>query len=91
MAHSVLKFCTAESHDQLIAEFFCFSLLQTNLIRPLITAMQVGTQSWFGGGCDLTPFYVNNKDFSDFHSFWKSQCDKHSPKAYSDYKAICDR
>lgn len=35
---------------------------------------------WYGGGCDLTPFYVEPEDFAEFHAFWKQLCDKHSPE-----------
>ncbi|MEW5310673.1 MAG: hypothetical protein WDW38_002448 [Sanguina aurantia] len=59
-------------------------------LRADVRLFQVGEQSWFGGGCDLTPFYVDSQDFGSFHSFWKAQCDTHSPEAYSEYKAVCD-
>lgn len=32
---------------------------------------------WYGGGCDLTPFYVQEGDFAEFHAFWKALCDRH--------------
>lgn len=32
---------------------------------------------WYGGGCDLTPFYVQEEDFAEFHAFWKGTCDRH--------------
>ena len=36
---------------------------------------------WYGGGCDLTPFYVFEDDFTEFHAFWRRVCDKHDPQA----------
>lgn len=35
---------------------------------------------WYGGGCDLTPFYVCEEDFAEFHAFWKAACDAHAPQ-----------
>lgn len=32
---------------------------------------------WYGGGCDLTPFYVQQDDFAAFHTFWRATCDSH--------------
>lgn len=31
--------------------------------------------SWFGGGADLTPFYVFEEDFVAFHKFWEGAVD----------------
>ena len=32
---------------------------------------QVDGQSWYGGGCDLTPVYLFEEDAIEFHTFWK--------------------
>ena len=32
---------------------------------------QVDGQSWYGGGCDLTPVYLFEEDAVEFHNFWK--------------------
>ena len=45
---------------------------------------------WFGGGLDLTPFYLNEEDATHFHKTCKSVCDKHSPSFYKKYKEQCD-
>jgi len=45
---------------------------------------------WFGGGCDLTPYYLNEEDAQHFHSTLKAACDKHNTKYYSKFKAWCD-
>ena len=42
-------------------------------------AAQVEGQAWYGGGCDLTPFYVHESDFAEFHGFWRATCDRHDP------------
>ena len=45
---------------------------------------------WFGGGCDLTPYYLDEEDAVNFHSTLKEACDKHNSKYYSKFKAWCD-
>ncbi|MFN5328525.1 MAG: oxygen-dependent coproporphyrinogen oxidase [Planctomycetota bacterium] len=50
-----------------------------------------GTQGWFGGGGDLTPYYPFTEDAIHFHRTWKSVCDRHSSVAdYSALKKWCD-
>ena len=46
---------------------------------------------WFGGGTDITPCYVNEKDMKHFHGTYKEVCDKHDPKFYPEFKAWADR
>lgn len=46
--------------------------------------------SWFGGGTDLTPYYLDNDDATHFHRVNKSVCDKHNPDYYSTFKKECD-
>ena len=45
---------------------------------------------WFGGGQDLTPYYLFDEDAKHFHKICKTACDKHNPTFYPDYKAKCD-
>ena len=45
---------------------------------------------WFGGGQDLTPFYLIEEDAKHFHEICKSVCDKHSSSFYDIYKKKCD-
>ncbi len=45
---------------------------------------------WFGGGQDLTPYYLFDEDAKHFHTICKNACDKHNPEFYSRYKAKCD-
>ena len=45
---------------------------------------------WFGGGQDLTPYYINENDIKHFHSVCKSVCDKHSDDFYFNFKQNCD-
>ena len=46
--------------------------------------------SWFGGGQDLTPYYLFDEDATHFHQVCKSSCDKHNKTFYTRYKARCD-
>lgn len=45
---------------------------------------------WFGGGQDLTPYYLFEEDASHFHQICKNACDKHDPDFYPTYKNQCD-
>ncbi len=46
--------------------------------------------SWFGGGQDLTPYYLFDVDAVHFHQVAKEACDKHHPDFYKTYKKQCD-
>ena len=45
---------------------------------------------WFGGGQDLTPYYLFEEDAVHFHQISKNACDRHHPEFYSRYKKQCD-
>lgn len=50
-----------------------------------------GSAAWFGGGCDLTPYYPALEDVTHFHRTWKQVCDRHAPMAdHATMKAECD-
>ena len=49
-----------------------------------------GGLSWFGGGQDLTPYYLFEEDTKHFHQTCKTACDKHNPDFYPKYKKQCD-
>ena len=61
-------------------------------LRADVRVFEVEGQKWFGGGCDLTPFYVHEEDFREFHGYWKDVCDGFTPdgSSYEKYKAWCD-
>ncbi len=46
--------------------------------------------SWFGGGQDLTPYYLFDEDAIHFHSVCKEACDAHNHDFYKTYKKQCD-
>ena len=45
---------------------------------------------WFGGGMDLTPYYVFEEDARHFHQVNKDALAPHSATAYAAYKKWCD-
>lgn len=45
---------------------------------------------WFGGGTDLTPYYLNKSDAVHFHRTLKTACDKHDKSYYTKFKLWCD-
>ena len=45
---------------------------------------------WFGGGQDLTPYYLFEEDAEHFHKVSKSACTPHGFSLYTDYKQKCD-
>lgn len=46
--------------------------------------------SWFGGGADLTPYYLWEEDAVHFHKTFKEVCDKHGEELYPRFKKQCD-
>ena len=64
--------------------------------NPLIPAMHFNTryicttQNWFGGGMDVTPSKIDNKEKKEFHKTLKKMCDRHNKNYYSKYKKWCD-
>ncbi len=63
---------------------------------PKIPAMHFNTRfictkkSWFGGGIDITPNFVDNKEKRYFHAKLKKMCNLHNKKYYPKYKKWCD-
>ena len=45
---------------------------------------------WFGGGSDLTPYYLFEEDAEHFHETLREVCDAHDPDYYPEFKAWCD-
>ena len=60
------------------------------------TRMLVTSESWFGGGADLTPLLADQRspdtpDAKAFHAALKTACDKYDPAYYPDMRDYCDR
>jgi coproporphyrinogen III oxidase len=47
-------------------------------------------EAWFGGGMDLTPYYLVEDDAIHFHRTIKTTCDKHDLNYYRRFKKWCD-
>lgn len=48
------------------------------------------TDRWFGGGADLTPYYLWDEDAVHFHRIYKRVCDRHGKDLYGRFKEDCD-
>ena len=46
---------------------------------------------WFGGGLDLTPYYLFEDDAIHFHQECKKVCELHPPHSYEIFKKQCDQ
>jgi coproporphyrinogen III oxidase len=51
---------------------------------------QSNGMAWFGGGMDLTPYYLDEEDAFHFHHTLKAACDNHDPSYYPHFKEWCD-
>ncbi len=45
---------------------------------------------WFGGGTDLTPYYLFEEDAKHFHQTYKNVCDQFDVSLYPAFKKECD-
>jgi coproporphyrinogen III oxidase len=50
-----------------------------------------GSRAWFGGGADLTPYYLFEEDAASFHRELRDACERHLPGSYPGMKQACDR
>lgn len=53
-------------------------------------AMTSISDAWFGGGADLTPYYLWIEDAEHFHRVFKDVCDRHEKDLYPKFKKQCD-
>jgi coproporphyrinogen III oxidase len=66
--------------------------------NPLVPAVHAnfrlivqGKKAWFGGGTDLTPYYLFDEDAIHFHRTLKAVCDAHDPSYHPAFKKACDQ
>ena len=66
-------------------------------LSPMVPAVhmnlryiQLAERAWFGGGADLTPYYLYEEDAAHFHRTWRNVCDKHDADYYPRFKKACD-
>ncbi len=55
-----------------------------------IRYLEVEGTGWFGGGMDLTPYYLFSEDARHFHQVIRATCDRHDAHYYPKFKAWCD-
>lgn len=60
-------------------------------VHANVRFIQRGSAAWFGGGTDLTPYYVVPEDAVEFHRALKGICDRHHPSLFPRFKRWCDR
>jgi coproporphyrinogen III oxidase len=54
--------------------------------------LEKGDTRWFGGGADLTPYYLFREDAVHFHRTLRAACDRHAAVAdYQRFKTWCDQ
>ena len=56
----------------------------------LIPPLGGGGARWFGGGTDLTPYYLFTADAKHFHQTYKNLCDEFDILFYPKFKKECD-
>jgi len=70
--------------------------LVAHMRSPLVPAVHmntrhiVTTESWFGGGADLTPTFPDADDTAAFHAALKGACDATDAGYYPRFKKWCD-
>ena len=55
-----------------------------------IRYIERGDKVWFGGGIDLTPYYIDKYQVITYHKNLKVICDRHSCASYKEFKEACD-
>ena len=94
---SVLKSMKLDTSD--LPDFFATGVsIVLHPFNPMVPIIHMNVRyfemtngmSWFGGGIDLTPHYVNAEDARHFHQTIKSICDQHHPSYYPEFKNWAD-
>jgi coproporphyrinogen III oxidase len=49
-----------------------------------------GSAAWFGGGADLTPYYLFEEDCTSFHRALRDACERHLPGRHPGLKRAAD-
>jgi coproporphyrinogen III oxidase len=60
-------------------------------VHANVRFIQRGAGAWFGGGTDLTPYYVVPGDAIAFHRGLRAICQRHEASLYPRFKTWCDR
>lgn len=57
---------------------------------PVGGGQEGATDRWFGGGTDLTPYYLFEEDAKHFHQTYKNVCDDFDKDFHHAFKKHCD-
>jgi len=96
---SLPEFLRTENNTDQVQDFFATGVsIVLHPLNPMVPIIHMnvryfergGKDSWFGGGIDLTPHYVNVTDATFFHQSLKTICDRHSPGYYDRFKKEAD-
>ena len=60
-------------------------------VHANVRYLEVENKKWFGGGSDLTPYYLFPEDAGHFHQRMKAACDSVKVGWYQKFKDECDR
>jgi coproporphyrinogen III oxidase len=55
-----------------------------------IRHLETDDAAWFGGGADLTPYYLYEDDAVHFHGILRAVCDRHPVADHPGWKTACD-
>ena len=70
--------------------------LVAHMANPHVPAVHMNTRflttqaAWFGGGADLTPYYLFDEDAAHFHRELRGACERYRPGSYPEMKRTCD-
>lgn len=91
---SILASCPEAAGHQFYATGTSMVLHPRNPYVPTVHLnyryFEAGPVWWFGGGIDLTPYYITEEDVIHFHKTLKAACDRHNPDYYPSFKRWCD-
>jgi len=59
-------------------------------VHANVLHIQRGGAGWFGGGTDMTPYYVVAEDAVHFHRTLRASCARHDDSFYPRFKRWCD-
>ena len=60
-------------------------------VHANVRCLEKGERTWFGGGADLTPYYLWREDAVHFHATWRAVCARHPGVAdHRRFKTWCD-
>lgn len=87
---------TIHGADENPAFFATGISLVAHMANPHVPAVHMNTRylvtqkAWFGGGADLNPPIVYDKDTADFHARLRAACTPYGPDVYDKYKKWAD-